>query len=77
MRHNHVVSSNPKSTRIPQVDRLSTGPWDLGCHNRSHGMSTVCCTLDECAQPMNLLDLANSRSKVSNILFLTTCENKM
>ena len=33
MRHNHVVLGNPKSTEIPQVDGLSTGPPDLGCHN--------------------------------------------
>ena len=33
MGHNHVVSGNPKSTGISQVDELSTGPPDLGCHN--------------------------------------------
>ena len=33
MGHNNVVSGKPKSTRIPQVDRLSTGPPDLGRHN--------------------------------------------
>ena len=33
MGHNHVVSGNPKSTGIPQVDGLSTGPPNLGCHN--------------------------------------------
>ena len=32
MGHNHVVSGNPKSTGIPQVDGLSMGPRDLGCH---------------------------------------------
>ena len=32
MGHNHVVSGNPKSTGIPQVDGLLTGPSDLGCH---------------------------------------------
>ena len=26
MGHNQVVSGNPKSTGIPQVDRFSTGP---------------------------------------------------
>ena len=26
MGHNHVVSGNPKSTGIPQIDGLSTGP---------------------------------------------------
>ena len=38
MEHSHVVSSNPKSTVIPQVDRLLTGPPDLGSHttSRSH-----------------------------------------
>ena len=33
MGHNHVVSGNAKSIIIPQVDGLSTGPWDLGCHS--------------------------------------------
>ena len=33
MGHNHVVSGNLKSTGVPQVDRLSTGPSDLGCHS--------------------------------------------
>ena len=33
MGHNHVVSGNPKSIGIPQVDELSTGPSDLGCHS--------------------------------------------
>ena len=32
MRHNSVVSSHPKSTRISRVDRLSMGPPDLGRH---------------------------------------------
>ena len=27
-----MVSGNPKSIGIPQVDELSTGPPDLGCH---------------------------------------------
>ena len=27
-----MVSGNPKSTGIPQVDELSTRPLDLGCH---------------------------------------------
>ena len=31
MGHNSAISSHPKSTIIPQVDRLSTGPPDLGC----------------------------------------------
>ena len=30
MRHNSVVSGHLKSTGIPQVDRLSRGPQDLG-----------------------------------------------
>ena len=29
----NVVSGHPKSTEIPRVDGLSTGPSDLGCHN--------------------------------------------
>ena len=33
MRHNNVESGHPKSTGIPLVDGLSTGPPDLGCHN--------------------------------------------
>ena len=33
MGHNHVVSGNPKSTGIPHVDGLSTGPPDLRCHS--------------------------------------------
>ena len=32
MGHNHVISGYPKSIGIPQVDGLSTGPPDLGCH---------------------------------------------
>ena len=27
------ISSHPKSTGIPRVDGLSTGPLDLGCHS--------------------------------------------
>ena len=33
MGHNSVVSGHPKSTGIPGVDELSTGPPDLGYHN--------------------------------------------
>ena len=33
MGHNSVVLGHPKSTTIPRVDGLSTGPLDLGCHN--------------------------------------------
>ena len=33
MGHNNVVSGDPKSTEILQVDGLSTGPPDLGRHN--------------------------------------------
>ena len=29
-----MVSSHPKSTGIPRVDELSTGPSYLGCHIR-------------------------------------------
>ena len=32
MGHNSVISSHHKSTGIPRVDGLSTGPPDLGCH---------------------------------------------
>ena len=37
MGHNSVVSGHPKSTRIPLVDGLSTGPSDLGCHMKRPG----------------------------------------
>ena len=33
MGHNSVVSGHPKSIGIPQVDKLSTGPPDLGRHS--------------------------------------------
>ena len=34
MRHNSVVSGNyPKSTGVPRVDVLSTGPSNLGRHS--------------------------------------------
>ena len=33
MGHNNVVSVYSKSTGIPRVDELSTGPLDLGRHN--------------------------------------------
>ena len=33
MGHNSVVSGHPKSTGIPRIDKLSTGPPDFGCHN--------------------------------------------
>ena len=33
MGHNNVVSGHLKSTGIPWVDGLSTGPPDLGCHS--------------------------------------------
>ena len=33
MGHNHVVSDNPKSIGISQVDGLSKGPPNLGCHS--------------------------------------------
>ena len=35
MGHNSVVSGHPKSIGIPPVDKLSTGPPDLGCHSMS------------------------------------------
>ena len=35
MGHNSVVSGHPKFIRIPQVDGLSTGPFDLGCHKNN------------------------------------------
>ena len=35
MGHNSVVSGHSKSTGIPQVDRLSTEPPNLGCHTIS------------------------------------------
>ena len=33
MGHNSVVSGHSKSIGIPRVDRLSTGPPDLGRHS--------------------------------------------
>ena len=33
MGHNNVVSGHPKSIGILQVDELSMGPPDLGCHS--------------------------------------------
>ena len=36
MGYNSVVSGHPKSTGIPRVDGLSTGPLDLGRHNSNH-----------------------------------------
>ena len=33
MGRNSVVSCHPKPTGIPQVDGLSTGPPELGCHS--------------------------------------------
>ena len=35
MRHNSVVSSYPKCTGIPWVDRLLTGPLGLGRHKNN------------------------------------------
>ena len=32
MGHNSVILGHPKSTGIPRVDRLSTGPPDKGRH---------------------------------------------
>ena len=32
MGHNSMASSHLKSTGIPRVDELSTGPLDFGCH---------------------------------------------
>ena len=32
MGHNSVVSGHPKSTGIPRVDELSTGPLGFGRH---------------------------------------------
>ena len=33
MGHNSMVSGHSKSTGIPKVDGLSTGPPDLGSHS--------------------------------------------
>ena len=33
-----VVSDHPKFTGIPQVEVLSTGPSDLGCHRAELGI---------------------------------------
>ena len=46
MGHHHVVSGNPKSTGIPQVDGLSTGPPDLGCNSMvSKLWDTITCSV--------------------------------
>ena len=45
---NSVVSGHLKSTGIPRVDGLSTGPPDLGCHMMHHCMSIPCHIYDEC-----------------------------
>ena len=41
MGHNSVESGHPKSTGIPWVDGLSTGPLDLVCHNFLRNRLTV------------------------------------
>ena len=41
MGHNHVVSGNPNSIGIPQVDGLSTGPSDLRCHSMVSELSEM------------------------------------
>ena len=33
-----MLTGNPKSTGIPQVDGLSTGPPDLGFHTRKQNL---------------------------------------
>ena len=40
-----MVSGQLKSTGIPRVDGLSTGPSDLGCHRKSIVDFVVCLTL--------------------------------
>ena len=42
MGHNSVVSGHPKSTGIPLVDGLSTGPPDLGRHSKYELLSFFC-----------------------------------
>ena len=46
MGHNNVVSSHPKSTEIPGIDGLSTGPPDLGCHSYSDHLAPFNHTLN-------------------------------
>ena len=36
MGHNSVISGHSKSTGIPRVDELSTGPPGLGRHTNTH-----------------------------------------
>ena len=57
MGHNSVVSSHPKSIRIPWVDGLLTRPLDWGCHKNFGpfynllllgyffwtGLTSICC----------------------------------
>ena len=46
MGHNSVVSGHPKSTGIPQVDELSTGRPNLGCHSMVLELSyTISCSV--------------------------------
>ena len=45
MGHNHVVLGNSKSIGIPQVDGLSTGPRDLGCHILCRDRRQLCCDI--------------------------------
>ena len=40
MGHNSVVSGDPKSIKILRVNRLSTGPPDLGRHTISNLFNT-------------------------------------
>ena len=49
MGHNSVVSGQPKSTGIPQVDRLSMGPPDLGFHIFTDVRSTMVTIMFVCA----------------------------
>ena len=49
MGHNSVASDHPKSTGIPRVDELLTGPPDLGRHNlhiEHHPSTHMIATLD-------------------------------
>ena len=46
MGHNNVVLGHPKSTRIPRLDELTTGPPDLGCHSVvSEVTYTITCSM--------------------------------
>ena len=45
MGHNSVILGHLKSTGIPQVDELSMGPPDLGCHTSCNHIQANKCEM--------------------------------